>query len=297
MSFTKVFDPRTYRAAFADRWASFLHENYQNPEEVAHCFGVRFQTAVNWWNGTNRPSGDVVALAALRHGATFTEHKRDRIKRRKAKRVVAPLASIKRDSRAREPSGRLSRKKEDVATRAFEEGPQQTVLQARRRTNEPFSQPVDTWSLDEREVLKSDEACKKWRERMTAPVSKGEASRKGLLERGTVLWSLCADGEITREQAAAGDNFAARYVRYASLNGLPKITPSGSSYGDVRGGSRPERLEAARLAKADHMIDRRIIMSCSAGAWWAMVRTCVENEPAPIYLLKLALSALVENER
>jgi hypothetical protein len=32
---------------------------------------VTFQTACNWWNGTHRPSGDKVALAALRDPQRF----------------------------------------------------------------------------------------------------------------------------------------------------------------------------------------------------------------------------------
>ena len=74
MSFTKVFEPRHYRQFFAERWADFLHKNYANPEEVAVAYGVRFQTALNWWQGLNRPSGDVVAIAACRHGRAFTDH-------------------------------------------------------------------------------------------------------------------------------------------------------------------------------------------------------------------------------
>lgn len=74
MSFTKVFEPRAYRAFFADRWAKFLRANYANPEEVSVSFGVRFQTAANWWNGDNKPSGDVVARACMMHPASFVEH-------------------------------------------------------------------------------------------------------------------------------------------------------------------------------------------------------------------------------
>lgn len=63
MSLPKVLDPRAFRARFAHYWSDFLRANYRNPEAVAHAFGVTFQTACNWWNGTNRPSGDIVALA------------------------------------------------------------------------------------------------------------------------------------------------------------------------------------------------------------------------------------------
>lgn len=53
----------SFRAFFAARWAQFLRENYRNPEQVAVHFGVRFQTALNWWNGDNAPSGYAVAMA------------------------------------------------------------------------------------------------------------------------------------------------------------------------------------------------------------------------------------------
>ncbi len=66
MSLPKVFDPRSFRARFAAFWSDFIRANYRNPEEVSVAFGVTFQTALNWWNGANRPSGDVVALAGRR---------------------------------------------------------------------------------------------------------------------------------------------------------------------------------------------------------------------------------------
>lgn len=73
-SCTKVFEPRDFRAYFAARFACFLQSNYRNPEEVSVAFGVRYQTAFNWWQGINKPSGDVVAMAFLRHGAALTRH-------------------------------------------------------------------------------------------------------------------------------------------------------------------------------------------------------------------------------
>ncbi|SIO36852.1 hypothetical protein SAMN05444722_1709 [Rhodovulum sp. ES.010] len=73
-SLPKVLDPRGFRAVFAARFSEFLRANYRNPEEVAVNFGVRYQTALNWWDGLNRPSGDVVALAFLRHGPEMSEH-------------------------------------------------------------------------------------------------------------------------------------------------------------------------------------------------------------------------------
>lgn len=75
MSLSKVLDPRAYRARFAHYWSDFLQQNYRNPEEVSVAFGVRYQTALNWWQGVNRPSGDVVGLAG-RAFAEFMEARR-----------------------------------------------------------------------------------------------------------------------------------------------------------------------------------------------------------------------------
>lgn len=75
MSQSKVLDPITFRSRFADYWSRFLHQNYRNPEHVAVAFGVRYQTALNWWQGANRPTGDVVAMA----GQPFTDFLREQI--------------------------------------------------------------------------------------------------------------------------------------------------------------------------------------------------------------------------
>lgn len=77
MSLPKVFEPRDLRARFAHFWAGWLRANYRSTEEVAVAFGVRHQTAINWWQGANRPSGDVVALAVMRH-ENFAEALRER---------------------------------------------------------------------------------------------------------------------------------------------------------------------------------------------------------------------------
>lgn len=74
MSCSKVFEPRGFRAFFAARWGAFLRENYRNPEEVAAAFGVRYQTALNWWQGVNAPSGWASALASQTHAESFSEH-------------------------------------------------------------------------------------------------------------------------------------------------------------------------------------------------------------------------------
>ena len=74
MSWSKPMDPRCFRASFAERWSLFLQKNYRNAEEASVAYGVRYQTALNWWQGVNRPSGDVVAMAAMSHPKDFTEH-------------------------------------------------------------------------------------------------------------------------------------------------------------------------------------------------------------------------------
>ena len=70
-SFTKVFDPYRFRSDFPDLWSAYLRANFRNPEAVSVAFSVTFQSACNWWNGTHRPSGDKVALAALRDPEAF----------------------------------------------------------------------------------------------------------------------------------------------------------------------------------------------------------------------------------
>ncbi|RMF02478.1 MAG: hypothetical protein D6773_08615 [Alphaproteobacteria bacterium] len=65
MSHAKGFDPYRFRARFPDQWSQFLRQNFRNAEEVAVVFDVTYQTARNWIEGTHRPSGDKVALAAI----------------------------------------------------------------------------------------------------------------------------------------------------------------------------------------------------------------------------------------
>lgn len=54
-----------FRRWFAPKFAEFLRANFASPEHVAVQFGVRNSTAHNWWSGTNRASGDTVALTFL----------------------------------------------------------------------------------------------------------------------------------------------------------------------------------------------------------------------------------------
>lgn len=70
-SFAKVFDPYKLRTEFPDLWSAYLRAHFRNPEAVSVTFDVTFQTACNWWNATHRPSGDKVALAAIRDPEGF----------------------------------------------------------------------------------------------------------------------------------------------------------------------------------------------------------------------------------
>ena len=76
MSHTKVLDPRGFKMFFKHRFAEFLQANYRNAEEVSVNYGVRYQTALNWWQGTNAPSGDSTTLAAMVHGDAYTDFMR-----------------------------------------------------------------------------------------------------------------------------------------------------------------------------------------------------------------------------
>lgn len=66
-SWGKVFrfqgvDADRFRAWFTPAFARWLQVNFRNPEMVAATFGVRYRTALNWWNGENRAQGDVIGL-------------------------------------------------------------------------------------------------------------------------------------------------------------------------------------------------------------------------------------------
>lgn len=56
---------RAFRAWFPGAFSAWLQENFHSPEVVAAVFGVRYQTALNWWNGSNKPSGDTLMLLAM----------------------------------------------------------------------------------------------------------------------------------------------------------------------------------------------------------------------------------------
>lgn len=52
-----------YRCAFKVRWQKLVRAHFQSPEEAALVFGVHADTAYNWWEGGNSPSGFAVGMA------------------------------------------------------------------------------------------------------------------------------------------------------------------------------------------------------------------------------------------
>jgi hypothetical protein len=63
-----------WRRNFAEVRKNFLRENYRNAEEVAVVYGVRFQSALNWWNGDNAASGAFVAHDFRLHPQSAARH-------------------------------------------------------------------------------------------------------------------------------------------------------------------------------------------------------------------------------
>lgn len=54
-----------FRNWFAPAFARWLQINFSDAEAVVSTFGVRYQTALNWWNAAHRASGDTVALVFI----------------------------------------------------------------------------------------------------------------------------------------------------------------------------------------------------------------------------------------
>ena len=54
-----------FRDWFCPAFARWLQLNFENPVHVGRAFGVRHSTAQNWWNGSNRATGDMVAIVFL----------------------------------------------------------------------------------------------------------------------------------------------------------------------------------------------------------------------------------------
>lgn len=70
----QAFDPHRYRVLFPARWSAFLRAHHRSAEEVAVFYDVTFRTAMNWWEGSHRPSGDKVALAAMTNPTGFQKY-------------------------------------------------------------------------------------------------------------------------------------------------------------------------------------------------------------------------------
>ena len=62
---------RLERDFFIARFRAYLRGNFRNPEQVSVAFNVRFQTALNWWNGDNCPAG--VPVMRAMHDPAFIE--------------------------------------------------------------------------------------------------------------------------------------------------------------------------------------------------------------------------------
>lgn len=58
-----------FRGWFRVAFARYLQVNFRNAEAVAAHYGVRFQTALNWWHAENTASGEQVARTFLDPGA------------------------------------------------------------------------------------------------------------------------------------------------------------------------------------------------------------------------------------
>lgn len=167
---------------------------------------------------------------------------------------------------ARTPSGRISRAKGVN----FEDAPQQVVWQARRR-QQHGPMPITK-----------------------ATTSVGPEEAKRLSQRGSVLARMLADGLISKDQLAAGEDYCQRYMRYAALVGLPRHTPQGSSWGEINGLSSPDRTDEAMIAKREHAVDCAALTQCSAGVSLMVQRVCVSDEDGAPNLLKEGLDALIK---
>lgn len=63
--------PEAMRCDFPSEWARLVQNLYRGPAAISRALGVTEQTARNWLAETCRPTGDKVALVALRHPEAF----------------------------------------------------------------------------------------------------------------------------------------------------------------------------------------------------------------------------------
>lgn len=211
----------------------------------------------------------------------------------------------KRKAGKRTASGQLSRSREardEHKRRAFSDDARQTVWGARlrhKRGSREAHPPGKTLAIagDNTMGYPIIREIKVAAPEPANTVTKDQVVTHKLDHRGSALGRLWADGKISQQELRAGEEYCARYRAYAALNGLPQPVPTAAAYGAVRGGSRPERLRAAAIAKAEHNADRAILRKCIAGTQWAIQRVCVEDTAAPLFLVKKGLAALVQAGR
>lgn len=203
-------------------------------------------------------------------------------------------AGRKRKPGPRTKSGRLAV--------PFEENSMQTVLQARRRHARPPQEPTDAAvsAMCEKTGLAPYQAREALSAKIKAddkkPVTKEAA--KTLRRLGSVLAEMAERGQITEAERAAGDDHAARFQRYASLNGIPSPNPRGASLDAIGGHStRGERIRAAAHAKDEYGRDTTILRHCGAGVAWAVHRACIMDMAAPPLMVKAGLAELVRHNR
>ena len=131
---------------------------------------------------------------------------------------------------------------------------------------------------------------------MTGPVTKEE--RKALALSGDRLYEMQLLGQLTDEQVGAGHDFAARYLRWAMAEGLPRRTAKIVSLTGLAAGSGaglevdPERVMGLRER---HERDVAVVKrEAFAGAIQHLFAAAVEDRPASVYLLRSALDALIK---
>jgi hypothetical protein len=176
-----------------------------------------------------------------------------------------------RKSGPREPSGRISRRKSSTMDRieeaTFAEMPHQHALQRRARALGHV---------------------------VTGPITRAQAEQWELQGCGDILGEMRLRGQITREQEQAGRSYAQAWERYRVLCGLPAGTPSGPSYGAVRGGGPDPDPETARQARDRYAAMVAILDAGGAAMRRAVDRVALRDRPATVNLVSLGLAALAE---
>lgn len=172
----------------------------------------------------------------------------------------------------RTKSGRLSRA-------GVTEDARDVVIQARRRR---------------RMAISLDLGCdiQKWKDEALAPVTRAE--RASLALDGDILYQMERDGMLDAEQVSAAMDFAARYLRYAIMCGIPSRSAKVASYGAIRGMPKEHDPEDAQRAKDAHMADLMVVQrDAIAGAKLHLFAAAVEGRAASAFALRSALDVLI----